>query len=333
MAARQIIVPGAMPSRDANGRSLAGFLRFYAPGTTLGVPKTVYKDEALTVPHDFPIPSDGGGRWPQIWAEESQFFDVAWSDQVHDGLIDSFTNIQPMKDALLASATLAQTAAEQAVIARDEAQEIATKFGDVDAAITAAQAAQAAAELAETHAETAEANAEAARDLALQYRDQAKDYRDQAEAIVGFDPAFVVRTDAAQSFDAAHKKQGRDNIGAQPELGIFDREKVNSVNVVGGVITVDLSLGSFVLVNQTAAITSMTVTNVPASTPGTEAVSFTLVLKVNGGSSFAPGAAFKPVNNVNPTLSGTANDENYLVFTTRNGGTSWAYFGQGFVRP
>lgn len=330
MAARQIIVPGAMPSRDANGRSLAAFLRFYAPGTTLGVPKTVYADEALTTPHEFPLPSDGAGRWPQIWAEGDQFFDVAWSDQVHDGLIDSFTNIQPVKDALLASATLAQSAADAAVAARDEAEAIATKFGDVDSAITAAQAAQAAAELAETHAETAETNAEAARDLALQYRDQAKDYRDQAEAIVGFDPAFVVRTDTAQGFDAAHQAQGRANIGAQPLLGIYDREKVQSLNVASGVVTVDLSAGSVAVVNQTAAITSLVVTNVPA---GTDETTFTLILKVNGGSSFSPGAAYKPVNNVNPTLSSTANDENYLVFTTRNAGTAWAYFFQGFIRP
>lgn len=330
MAARQIIVPGAMPSRDANGRSLAGFLRFYAPGTTLGVPKTVYEDSGLTVPHDFPIASDGAGRWPQIWADEAELFDVAWSDQVHDGLIASYTNVQPLKDAMLASATLAQSAADAAVAARDETQAIADRFGDVDAAITAAQAAQAAAELAETHAETAETNAEAARDLALQYRDQAKNYRDQAEAIVGFDPAFVVQTDVVQSFDAAHQKQGRDNIGAQPLLGVYDREKVQSLNVAAGVVTVDLANGSVAVVNQTAAITSLVVTNVPA---GTDETTFTLILKVNGGSSFSPGAAYKPVNNVNPTLSSTANDENYLVFTTRNAGTSWAYFFQGFIRP
>lgn len=330
MAARQIIVPGAMPSRDGNGRSLAAFLRFYAPGTTLGVPKATFADEALTVPHDYPIASNGAGRWPQIWAEEDELFDVAWSDQVHDGLIDSFENIKPLSDALIASATLAQSAADDAVAARDDTQEIADKFGDVDGAITAAQAAQAAAETAQGHAETAETNAEDARDLAMLYRDEAKDYRDEAETIVGFDPSYVVRTDISQSFDAGHQAQGRANIGAQPELGVYDREKTQSLSVVSGVVTVDLAAGSVAVVNQTEAITSLVVTNVPA---GTDTVSFTLILKVNGSSSFSPGGAFKPVNNVNPTLSNTADDENYLVFTTRNAGTAWAYFFQGFIRP
>lgn len=330
MAARQIIVPGAMPSRDANGRSLPALLRFYAPGTTLGVPKATYEDEALTAPHDYPIASDAGGRWPQIWAEEGEFFDVAWSDQVHDGLIGSFTNIQPVKDALLASATLAQTAAEQAEIARDETQAIADKFGDVDGAVTAAEAAAAASEAAKVDAQAAEVGALQAQTAAEDAQAAAEAARDQAEAIVGFDPAFVVRTDAVQAFDAAHKKQGRDNIEAQPLLGVYDREKVQALNVAAGVVTVDLANGSVAVVNQTAAITSLVVTNVPA---GTDTVSFTLIIKVNGASSFAPGAAFKPVNNVNPTLSGTAGDENYFVFTTRSAGAAWAYFYQGYVRP
>lgn len=330
MAARQIIVPGAMPSRDANGRSLAAFLRFYAPGTTLGVPKATYQDEALTVPHDYPIASNAGGRWPQIWAEEDELFDVAWSDQVHDGLVGSFSNIKPLSDALLASATLAQSAADDAEAARDETQEIADKFGDVDGAILAAQAAQAAAEAAESDAVAAKDDAQTAQAAAEAAQAAAEAARDDAEAIVGFDPTYVIRTDIAQSFDAGHKAQGRANIEAQPELGVYDREKTQSIGVSAGVATVDLSAGSVAVVDQTAAITSLAVTNVPA---GTDTVSFTLILKVNGSSSFAPGAAFKPVNNVNPTLSNTANDENYLVFTSRNGGTSWAYFFQGFIRP
>ncbi len=328
MAARQIIVPGAQPSRDANGRALPAFLRFYAPNTT--TPKTVYQDAGLTTAHPFPLPSDAAGRFAPIWADEEEMFSVAWSDQVFDATIETFANIQPLKDALLASATLAQDAAAQAEQARDEAQDIATKFGDVDAAITAAQAAQSAAELAETNAETAETNAEAARDLALQYRNEAEAFRDQAETIVGFDPTYVVRSDVVQSFDAAHKLQARTNIDAQPLVGIYDREKTQAINLAAGVATVDLSAGSVAVVNQTAAITSLVVTNVPA---GTDTVSFTLVLKVNGSSSFTPGATFKPVNNTNPTLSNTTGDENYLVFTTRNAGAAWAYFSQGFVRP
>lgn len=331
MAARQIIVPGAMPSRDANGRALPALFRFYAPGTG-STPKTVYADAGLTFAHPFPLPSDAAGRFPPIWAEEEELFDVGWSDQVFDAMIATFENIQPLKDALLASATLAQDAAAIAEQARDDTQAIATKFGDVDQAISAAQAAQAGAEVAQAGAVEAASDADAAKIAAQAAQAAAEQARDEAEAIVGFDPAFVVRTDTAQSFDAAHKKQGRDNIDAQPLLGIYDREKVQSVNVAAGVVTVDLANGSVAVVNQTAAITSLVVTNVPAFTAESEVLTFTLILKVNGGSAFAPGAAFKPVNNVNPTLSSTAADENYFVFTTRNG-TAWAYFFQGFVRP
>ena len=114
MAARQIIVPGAMPSRDANGRSLPAKLRFYEPGTALTTPATVYADSSLSVPHTFPLLSNSAGRWPQIWADEAEVFDVAWSDQVADAQIATFTDIRPTADGVLSSLLLAQQAASEA---------------------------------------------------------------------------------------------------------------------------------------------------------------------------------------------------------------------------
>lgn len=130
MTARIVIVPGAMPSRDANGRALAAKFRFYLP-TSGGVPTTVYTDNTLTVPHDFPILSDSAGRWPAIWADDALSFDVGWTDQVFDQVIKTFTGITPAADAVLASADIAAAAA------------------------TAAQTAQTAAELAEAQAQAA----------------------------------------------------------------------------------------------------------------------------------------------------------------------------------
>src|SRR5581483_5482920 len=107
MTARTIIVPGAMPSRDSNGRSLPAKFRFYLPNTT--TPTSVYTDNTLTVAHPFPLLSDAAGRWPTIWADDSLSFDVGWSDQVFDETIETFANISPAADAALNSVAQAQS--------------------------------------------------------------------------------------------------------------------------------------------------------------------------------------------------------------------------------
>jgi hypothetical protein len=174
MAARQIIVPGAFHSRDANGRVLPGKLRFYEPNTD--TPATVYANSGLSVPHAFPILSDSAGRWPQIWADEAELFDVAWSRLDNDALIASYSDVGPLNSAVTASAILAQSAADAAVLAQtateaaanaadalfDQVQDFLEPFGDITDAVTAAQLAQTNAETAETNAETAEAAAVAA---------------------------------------------------------------------------------------------------------------------------------------------------------------------------
>lgn len=124
MTARQIIVPGAMPSRDANGRALPAKFRFYLPGAALTTVATVYTDDTLTTPQPFPILSDSAGRWPPIWADDSLSFDVGWSDQTFDKTIDTFLSVSPADDAVLASVALcdaAQAAAEAAEAGAQEA--------------------------------------------------------------------------------------------------------------------------------------------------------------------------------------------------------------------
>lgn len=121
MTARQIIVPGAMPSLDANGRALPAKLRFYLPSSG-GAPAVVYTDSSLSVPHPFPILSNDAGRWPQIWASDALMFDVGWTDQVFDRTIDVFTNVSPANDAVLASVVLSQAAQVAAEAAQAGAQ-------------------------------------------------------------------------------------------------------------------------------------------------------------------------------------------------------------------
>jgi hypothetical protein len=133
-----------MPSRNENGRALPAKFRFYVPGSTLSTPAVVYTDDTLTVPHDFPILSDSAGRWPPIWADETQTFDVGWTDQVFDAEIRVFTGVTPAEDAVLASASIADAAATSAAISAADA---ATSEADAanEAASAAASAAQAAA--------------------------------------------------------------------------------------------------------------------------------------------------------------------------------------------
>lgn len=138
MAARQIIVPGAMPSRDRNGRVLPAKLRFYEPGTAFSTPATVYTSSALDVAHDFPILSDAAGRWPAMWADENELFDVAWSDQVNDAPQGQWTNLSPADDAVLASVDLAEASAEVAEAAALRAEAAAANVTGEPFAFTSA---------------------------------------------------------------------------------------------------------------------------------------------------------------------------------------------------
>jgi len=322
MAARQIIVPGAMPSRDANGRALPAKFRFYMGGSN--VPTTVYADAALTVPHEFPILSDSGGRWPQIWADDALSFNVGWSDQVHDATIRTFENVQTVKDALLASADIANAAADAAIAARDVTQGIATKFGDVDAAITAAQTAQEAAETAQASAEqilNGPGGVAQLRNETEDFRDEARQARDEAQAIAGFDPSTYLNTGAAQSFTEPAKVQGRANLGAQPVLALVDRQKIARPAIAAGVLNLDCAAASAFVVSWNANITDLNLTGLAA---GTDAQTITLILVAAGGTSFAPGAGFSVIGDA-PLFNTAAGARNYLTLTTQDGGAQVDY--------
>lgn len=163
MTARQIIVAGAMPSRDANGRALPSFLKFYSPTTS--IPAMVFTTSSMDVAHPWPLPSDDAGRYPQIWADGESYFDCVWTDR--DGAqIAAYSNIRPLSDSMSASADAATDAAAQAQEAANEAaasaaEAVATiaELGDFSQAVTDSQTA---AETATTKAAEAVASAAAA---------------------------------------------------------------------------------------------------------------------------------------------------------------------------
>lgn len=117
-------------------------------------------------------------------------------------------------------------------------------------------------------------------------------------------------------------------LGSTP--AVYDREKVATPAIVAGVLTLDLATATQFVVPWTSNITSVVPTNVPA---GTDATSWTLILVADGTPrTWAPGAAFNPVNTEEPEWSTAASDRNYIVMTTRDAGANVDYFYSGFCR-
>jgi hypothetical protein len=91
MASGLLIFPGAQPSRSRSGGIVAAELRWYVNETT--TPAIVYTDEALTIPHPFPIVSDDAGRFALIWADTADFFSVNWTTAAPDSQSQSYDNL------------------------------------------------------------------------------------------------------------------------------------------------------------------------------------------------------------------------------------------------
>lgn len=327
MAAGRIIIPGMMPAEDGNGNRLPGAkLWFYDNETT--TLKAIYTTSALTTTHPNPVVASDVGVFDAIWADSAEEYTVVGTESDNTPLPGvNYDGVVASLSAVLASADLAEAAQAAAELARDETVAIADEFGTLDAAITAAQLAETNAETAETNAETAETNAEAARDAALAAQAAAEAARDDAETIVGFDPTKVVVVDEASGFTAGEQLQGRQNIGAQPELGLVDREKVSRPSISAGVLTLDAAVASVFEVNFNANITSLVVSNWAA---GTDSQTITLILIGDGTArTHAFGAAYKPAGGAAFTLSTTLNHYNFLTLNTRNAGTRVDYFYAG----
>lgn len=327
MAAGRLIVPGFMPAEDHNGdRYVAPRLYWYENETvTL---KAVYTTAALDTAHPNPVEANDVGVWPAMWADNDELYSVAGTEADGTPIPGlSYDGVSSSKEATLASGDLAEAAQLAAETARDETVAINEKFGDVDEAITAAQAAQAAAETAQGHAETAEENAETAETNAAASATAAAASAAEAAEIVGFDPTNVVRVDVAQAHDDAEKAQARDNIGAQPVLAIVDRQKKATAAIASGALSLNAAASSFYKVSWDANITSLAITGWAA---GTDIQTLSLELVGAGGTSYVFGTPFKALNNTAPTLSTTTGNKNLLHFWTEDAGTTVNYSSSGY---
>lgn len=111
-----------------------------------------------------------------------------------------------------------------------------------------------------------------------------------------------------------------DNELARPLLKDY-AETVSSPSISSGSLTLDLENGNIFTVTLNASVTTLTISNPPASG---RAGSFTLILTADGTArTITWPAAVKWAGGTPPTLTSTNGKVDILTFFTTNGGTTW----------
>lgn len=151
MAAGRLFIPGWMPARDSDGNPIPNVSASFYQNET-DVLAVVYADESLTIPLANPVQANSSGRFPQIYADDSQIFSVSVEAPYGPpGQPFTFDNLSASQAADIAAANMAQGAADDA----ENALQAALAAGGTDAALAGALAGGAAANAAlETKADT-----------------------------------------------------------------------------------------------------------------------------------------------------------------------------------
>lgn len=151
MAAGRLFIPGWMPARDSDGDPIPNVSASFYQNET-DVLAVVYADESLTIPLANPVQANSSGRFPQIYADDSQLFSVSVEAPYGPpGQPFTFDNLSASQAADIAAANMAQGAADDA----ENALQAALAAGGTDAALAGALAGGAAANAAlETKADT-----------------------------------------------------------------------------------------------------------------------------------------------------------------------------------
>jgi hypothetical protein len=142
---------------------------------------------------------------------------------------------------------------------------------------------------------------------------------------VGLDANGFLTADVklgANSFTGTQNLQDNELIRAK----IRDySESVSSPTISSGTLTLNLETSNIFTVSLNAAITTITITNVPASGSG---ASFTLIFTADGTPrSVTWPAAIKWAGGTAPTITSTSGKVDSFAFFTSDGGTNW----QGYV--
>lgn len=117
----------------------------------------------------------------------------------------------------------------------------------------------------------------------------------------------------------------------QRPLFVDYAEKIATVSSSGGVLTLDYSAANHYYTTLTENITSLVITNPPAS-GRLGLMTLEILQDGTGGRTFAFPAAFKWTGGVAPSISSGAGDLDILTIRSRNAGTSWnAVLSQDFA--
>lgn len=111
-----------------------------------------------------------------------------------------------------------------------------------------------------------------------------------------------------------------DNVITRPRLTDY-AETYTTPTISAGTLTLNIENGNVFRVSRNANITTLTISNPPASG---NAGSFTLIFDANGTSyTISWPAAVKWPAGVSPTITTTASRSDVFVFYTNNAGTTW----------
>ncbi len=142
---------------------------------------------------------------------------------------------------------------------------------------------------------------------------------------VGLDANGFLTTDVklgANSFTGTQNLQDNELIRAK--LRDYS-ESVSSPTISSGTLTLNLETSNIFTVSLNAAITTITITNVPASGSG---ASFTLIFTADGTARAVTWpSSIKWAGGTAPTLTSTSGKVDSFAFFTSDGGTNW----QGYV--
>ena len=133
--------------------------------------------------------------------------------------------------------------------------------------------------------------------------------------------AAVVLTCSAEALSDLAQADGGGQVLQDHELRDYS-ETVSSPTISSGALTLDMSAGNVFAVTLTEAVTSLTISNPPASG---KAGSFTLILSQDstGGWSFTWPASITWAGGSAPELTTDAGGVDVLVFLTIDGGATW----------
>lgn len=138
MAAGRLFIPGWMPARDSDGNPIPNVSASFYQNET-DVLAVVYANEGLTIPLANPVQANSSGRFPQIYADDSQIFSVSVEAPYGPpGQPFTFDGLSASQAADIAAANLAQGSADDA-----EAAIAAAVAADGEAGLAGALAAQA----------------------------------------------------------------------------------------------------------------------------------------------------------------------------------------------